>query len=872
MIESHLPAKRLWGPLPYTIVVVMLIALGIIIYAGGQRMMIVAEELAQEDAEAMYWWYLNQREQLNRQVMALANQASDSQDFEALAAAVGLAEPSGYLAWLGPDKTVKAVLNAEALRGDPANTKMFAFVPAIGQPASDLWQDDRPYFISMAAVSEEQGGGVIMMQVPVDSHMMDQLASLTGRDVMLYSFEDQQAQLSSNERLISDPPQFDPTWMKEVATGQVPDSVRTRNQQGSQIVGLTAFPDFAGVSYSGYIALVEPTQTLTQRIPWFSNILLILVALAVLAIAGFILQSQIQTYLGQFRARQPQQRGAFKWRMVGLTLLLVLPSILIAWVAMARLSTVSKVLDLRTAQIAKDILIEAFENLTDQVSHFVDTSTMVQASDTTTMLEKIRLANSFDFVVSDSETALIPSDNEVLSPEMVSQLKTLEAGQLDLLTFDHAVLLVGTQTSPDGTVVSGGYRLDRRLDKIADEGPADVSLFDGTTPLISSLNDRELATISFDPRLEEQLKQDGQVSYTQKVHWHDSKLTLQALTIGDLDQLRLLISQPSITWLNAISAYQFFGFGVIAAALVIIVILLVSMLNLDRPVMMRKLYTGYLFILPALIWLVWWRMGPTFFMGFLSFHKWSVLTPAKPYVGLHHYNLIAQDEKFWNAMGNTLVYITQIPLGMAIALALAMALNQQIRGIRVLRTIYYMPAVTSIVVVSLMWKLLYNKDLGVFNYLLDFIGLGPYGWLQSPNMAMPSIMAMAVWLGLGARMLLFLAGLQSIPNELYEAANVDGAGGWHKFWHITLPLLAPTTFFVLVTSVIQSFQVFGPIYVLTDGGPAGATDVAVYRIYFEAWQNLRFGYASAETVILFACLFVVTALQFRYFGRRVSYG
>jgi ABC-type sugar transport system permease subunit len=232
---------------------------------------------------------------------------------------------------------------------------------------------------------------------------------------------------------------------------------------------------------------------------------------------------------------------------------------------------------------------------------------------------------------------------------------------------------------------------------------------------------------------------------------------------------------------------------------------------------------------------------------------------------------VLHDEKFWNAMKNTVVYLIQIPIGMVISLGLALALNRKIRGIRFLRTIYYMPAVTSMVVVSLMWQWIYNKDFGVLNYFLSFLGLGPYGWLQSTKMALPSIMLMAIWLGLGSRMLLFLAGLQSIPEEYYEAAEVDGADAWNRFWHITLPLLAPTTFFVLVTSIIGSFQVFTPVYVLTGGGPAGSTDVAVHRIYFEAWQNLRFGYASAETWILFAILFVLTLIQFRYFGRRIQY-
>ncbi|MCB0064375.1 MAG: sugar ABC transporter permease, partial [Caldilineaceae bacterium] len=473
---------------------------------------------------------------------------------------------------------------------------------------------------------------------------------------------------------------------------------------------------------------------------------------------------------------------------------------------------------------------------------------------------------------------------EALSESMIAALQSIEPGQVDVVTAGKTVLLAGHQMGAETGAETGaesgtdrvsayaGVRFNSYLPRILEISGVDLTIFNGREPIYTTLATREIESLYFDEAVEAELAANGQASYLQKVGWNPGKLTLYGLGLGETDQWRMIISQASITWSNAVRGYQGFSLAMLAGVVVLTGAILMTLLNLDKPLLLRRLYTGYFFILPAVIWLVWWQLGPALFTGYLSFHKWSVLSPAKPFVGFHNYLQIWEDDVFWNAMKNTFIYVTQIPLGMALALALALALNRPLKGIRALRTIYYMPAVTSIVVVSLMWKLLYSKDLGIFNYLLSFIGLGPYGFLQSTTMALPSIMAMSIWLGLGARMILFLAGLQSISNDYYEAADVDGANGWSKFWHITLPLLAPTTFFVFITSVINSFQVFGPVYVLTQGGPAGASDVAVHRIYFEAWQNLRFGYASAETVILFAFLFVVTAVQFRYFGRNVSYG
>ena len=873
MNRSQKLGRRPWEIFPYLIVLAALVALGIIVYASGQRMLQVGKQLALEDAELMHWWYQNHRARLNAQTASLAYRVSDSVEFEALVEEVGLADHPGYLAWILPDQSVKAALNPSTLIGDPINkNKMFAFVPAVGQPAADFWHDDgQPYFISMAPVPAEQGGGVVVMQAPVAEDLLLSLAELTGREVMFYSFEGQTPLASSNPGLLSDPPRLEASWVKEVATGQAPDSTRTGNQQGGQIVGMTAFQDFGGISFSGYLALVEPEAAITQFVPQGAFLIIAFIALIVLGIGCFLLHRLAGQYLDRFRVETREQQRTFKLRMVGLVILFLLPALGGAGYIIARTSQESRVLDRRATQIAKDVMFAAFAGMTTQVEQFAD-SAPLQAESAAALADKTRLASGFDFALTEPTGELSYLGDDEFSEDALAQLMALEAGQVKALTSGVAVLLAAKQSLPDGTSVIGGYRLDKRIKNIADDAPVNLTLFQGDEPAATSLNDREIVTLTFDPSVEESLNQSGQASYEQKVHWYDSKLAASILQVTNPEQWRLIVSQASITWLNAVRSYQAFSVAILVTLLVAVGVLMTLILNQDHPLMLRRMITGYMFILPALIWLIWWRLGPALFTVFLSFHKWSVLDPAKPFVGWHNYRLITEDDKFWNAMWNTLVYTTQIPISMAISLALALALNQQLRGIRALRTIYYMPAVTSIVVVSLMWQLLYNKDLGVFNYLLSFVGLGPYGWLQSPTMAMPSIMGMSIWLALGAQMLLFLAGLQSIPNEYYEAAEVDGANPLRKFWHITLPLLAPTTFFVLVTSVIASFQVFGPIYVLTDGGPAGATDVAVYRIYFEAWQNLRFGYASAETVVLFAFLFLVTLLQFKYFGRRVSYG
>ena len=223
--------------------------------------------------------------------------------------------------------------------------------------------------------------------------------------------------------------------------------------------------------------------------------------------------------------------------------------------------------------------------------------------------------------------------------------------------------------------------------------------------------------------------------------------------------------------------------------------------------------------------------------------------------------------------GHTLAFLAMyLPLVVVGGLGIALALNQGVRALGLWRSLYFLPVVTSWVVVALMWKWLLNPSTGVVNTVLGVVGIDGPGWWTDPTWAMPAIVLATAWKDLGFVMVIFLAGLQSIPSDYHEAAMVDGAGWWPRFRHITLPLLSPATFFVLTISLINGFQVFDQGFVMTGGGPAGATTVLVERIYTHAFRYSEMGYAAAMSWVLFAIVIGVTAVQFRQQDRWVHYG
>jgi multiple sugar transport system permease protein len=281
---------------------------------------------------------------------------------------------------------------------------------------------------------------------------------------------------------------------------------------------------------------------------------------------------------------------------------------------------------------------------------------------------------------------------------------------------------------------------------------------------------------------------------------------------------------------------------------------------------------GYVFILPSLLHLLVFFLIPLGFSLWLSFHDWRGLTTRGiPFVGLENYAFMLGDTRWWNAVKNTLVYtFLSVPLGMALSLLVAVVMNQKIPGVYAFRATFFLPVVTSWVAVSVVWLWILDGRLGLLNYALSLVGLEGPDWLADPRTALLALVLISVWKGLGFQMVIWLAGLQSIPKELYEAAIVDGANRVQQFRFVTLPMLAPTTFFLLITGVIGSFQVFTPVFVLTKGGPLGSTDVAVYRIYERAFVNFDFGYASALAWVLFAFIFAATLVQLYYMRRNLG--
>jgi multiple sugar transport system permease protein len=264
-------------------------------------------------------------------------------------------------------------------------------------------------------------------------------------------------------------------------------------------------------------------------------------------------------------------------------------------------------------------------------------------------------------------------------------------------------------------------------------------------------------------------------------------------------------------------------------------------------------------------------VGPTVGSFLISFSEWSLLGKPK-FIGLQNYIEMLTHPVFWKTFGNTVYYVfVKVPLNMALSLFFAVLLNRRIRGRNVFRTILFLPIVASSVSVALIWQPLFNPTLGLLNRILSYVGLGPYPWIYSPTWAMPSVILVATWKEIGYYMVMFLAGLQGIPLSYYEAARIDGANIIQEFLSITVPLVSPTTFFVLITSIIGSFQIFDLTTVLTRGGPANATNTLVMYVYQAGFQFFRMGYASAIAYLLFAVILIFTLTQNRISKRWVHY-
>lgn len=274
----------------------------------------------------------------------------------------------------------------------------------------------------------------------------------------------------------------------------------------------------------------------------------------------------------------------------------------------------------------------------------------------------------------------------------------------------------------------------------------------------------------------------------------------------------------------------------------------------------RPIPVAWLFLLPSLIGVLAFSILPIGAALAISATRWDVLTEPR-FIGVANYAELLRDPLFWQVVANTLVYVAVVvPVGMALALGLAVAIDGGLKGAAIYRTAFFLPVVASSVAVAVVWRWIYSSDFGLLNWLLGT----NVPWIASSEWAMPSLIVAAVWKGLGYDLLVFLAGLKSIPGGLYEAAALDGASAWQRFLHITVPLLAPTTFFVAVVALVRSSQVFDLAYVLTGGGPANATNTVVLFLYEAAFHHFRMGYAAAAAWVLFLAVFGLVVLQ----GRR----
>ncbi|GAB2622718.1 carbohydrate ABC transporter permease [Pseudactinotalea suaedae] len=285
----------------------------------------------------------------------------------------------------------------------------------------------------------------------------------------------------------------------------------------------------------------------------------------------------------------------------------------------------------------------------------------------------------------------------------------------------------------------------------------------------------------------------------------------------------------------------------------------------------RTLAWAAFFLAPSLVPLTAFTLIPMISSAWVSLHEWNLISPMS-WVGIDNYVNLLGDQRTRAAFSHTLAYIVgYLPLTYIGGLLIALALNAAIPARSLLRSAYFLPVVTSWVVVALVWQWLLNPNSGLVNTVLGALGLPEPGWWTDPTWAMPSIILASAWKDLGFIMVILLAGLQAIPGELYEAARVDGASAWHRFWRLTLPLLSPSTFFVVVISLINGFQVFDQVYVMTAGGPGGATQVVVGEIYDLTFRYGRAGEASALSWLLFAVVLLVTLLQMRGQKRWVTH-
>ncbi len=279
---------------------------------------------------------------------------------------------------------------------------------------------------------------------------------------------------------------------------------------------------------------------------------------------------------------------------------------------------------------------------------------------------------------------------------------------------------------------------------------------------------------------------------------------------------------------------------------------------------------GLAFLSPWMIGFTLFTLTPIALAAYFSLCDYSLLDPPA-YIGLNNYRDLAADKWFWNALANTGEYAAiALPCGVMISLGLAMLLNRPIRGQAIYRTIIFLPSLVPVAASSMIWLWLFNTKLGLLNYVLGWFGIPPVPWLSNPRIALPAIAFMSLW-GVGQTVVIYLAGLQDVPIELYEAAELDGASGFERMWNVTLPIISPIIFFNLIMAIIGVFRVLDAPYIMTQGGPARATQVIAMYVYDHAFLFVNVGYASAMALIQLVLILILTAIAFWTSSRWVHY-
>ena len=287
---------------------------------------------------------------------------------------------------------------------------------------------------------------------------------------------------------------------------------------------------------------------------------------------------------------------------------------------------------------------------------------------------------------------------------------------------------------------------------------------------------------------------------------------------------------------------------------------------------LRALPTALLFLLPTVVVLGTFNFYPAVYSLYLSFFKWNGLSPTKQPVGFSNYGQLLSSGEFWNSLRVTVLYAGGMTIAaLAAGMVVAVLLNQRIAGRAVYRVLYFLPVITPTVAAGVVWRYLFDPTQGVVNRGLAMVGIGGPSWLTDPSWALLAVVIVGVWKRVGFNMVVYLAALQGIPQAHYEAAQLDGANPWQQFRFITLPLLAPSTFFLTVTALIDAFQVFDLVYVMTSGGPLKGTDVIGYYLYRYGFRYNELGFASAIAYVMFLLIFVVTLVQFRLNRQGATY-